>query len=345
MPLRQKNSPYWLLFALLVSGCLPSSCSRTEHKAISSADSLSRAFAVSLPVDTLAFIDRVSPGTDSLSYPRSIGYDPNGLLWITDTARHVILTLSKDQTSPVYHSTIPLSFPYLAGFRGNSAYVFSPAFHRIYELGEGRIRREVALEGPLPKEGGLRYAIVTDSGFAVKVVANEFGSYLATTDDRGVIDRKIELKGEEWRYAGLLRSHSGQIFSLSGYLPQIDSLGSVGLDSLLLFGFDSPMLPRTRQFQLGDTHEPPLLTASADRAGKYWFVLNMRPGWTQVDVYSPGGELKYILTEPNPAFNQEFFPTDIAVFEMEDGRFQVAVSVLKPEPRIDRYYWHPQFEE
>lgn len=341
MLLRQKNSPYWLLFALLVSGCLPSSCSRTEQKAISSADSLSRAFAVSLPVDTLALIDRISPGVDSLSYPRSIGYDPNGILWITDTARHVILTLSQDQATPVFHAEIPLSFPYLAGFRGNSAYVFSPAFHRIYELSDGQIRREVALEGPLPKEGGLRYAIVTETGFAVKVAANEFDSYLATTDDFGVIDRKIELMGEEWRYAGLLRSDSREIFSLSGYLPQIDSLGSAGLDSLQLFGFDSPMLPRTRQFQMGDTHEPPLLSASADRAGNYWFVLNMRPGWTQVDVYSLRGELQYILTEPNPAFNQDFFPTDIAVFEMEDGRFQVAISVLKPEPRIDRFYWQP----
>ncbi|MDA1029359.1 MAG: hypothetical protein O3B41_09955, partial [Bacteroidetes bacterium] len=294
-----------------------------------------------LPVDTLTFIDWVSPGIDSLSYPRSIGYDPNGLLWITDTARHVILTLSQDQTILTYQTAIPLSYPYLAGFRGNSVYVFSPAFHRMYELADGQIRREVALEGPLPEEGGLRYAIVTETGFAVKVAANEFDSYLATTDDFGVIDRKIDLKGEEWRYAGLLRSHSGKIFSLAGYLPLIDSLGSAGLDSLQLFGFDSPMLPRTRQFQLGDTHEPPLLSASADRAGKYWFVLNMRPGWTQVDVYSPGGELQYILTEPNPAFNQDFFPTDIAVFEMEDGRFQVAISILKPEPRIDRFYWQP----
>jgi len=342
MFLKHQSSPYWLLIALFISGCLPSSCSRTEQKAISSADSLSRAFAVGFPVDTLEVIDRVSPGIDSLSYPRSIGYAPDGVLWVTDTARHVILSLPQDQSAFIYQATIPLSYPYLAGFRGASEYVFSPAFHHIYELVDGAIQREIALQGPLPEEGGLRYAVATDSGFAVKIAANNgFASYLALIDDDGAIQNTVDLKGDEWRYAGLLRSRANDVFSLVGYLPQIDSLGASGLDSLRLVGFDSPMLPRTRQFQKGDTHEPPLLTASAARTASHWFVLNMRPGWTQIDVYSLKGTLQYILTEPNPAFNQDFFPTDIAVFEMENGRFQIAVSVLKPEPRIDRYYWQP----
>jgi hypothetical protein len=341
MSLQYKSSPYWLAFALFASGCLPSSCSRTEQRAISPSDSLSRAMAEGFPVDTLQVIDRIAPGMDSLSYPRSIGYDPEGQLWITDTARHVILSLAQDADTLVYRATIPLSYPYLAGFRGESVFVFSPAFHHIFELVGGKVQREISLEGPLPEEGGLRYATVTEFGFVVKVAANEFDNYLAEVDNQGAIIRSVELPGNEWRNAGLLRAYSGSVYSLAGYLPLIDSLRSGRLDSLALIGFDSPMLPRTRQFQMGDTYEPPLLSASGVRSKNHWFLLNMRPGWIQIDVYSIKGELQYILTEPNPGFNQEFFPTDIAVFETEDGGFNIAVSILKPAPRVDRYYWHP----
>jgi len=101
------------------------------------------------------------------------------------------------------------------------------------------------------------------------------------------------------------------------------------------------MLARMLQFQLGDTGEPPLLSSSAVLSGQYWFVLNMRPGWVQVDVYSLEGELKYILTEPDPAFNKEYFPTDLAVFELPDGGFNISVSLVEPDARVDRYYWRP----
>jgi len=341
MFLRFKSSPYWLIAALFLSGCLPSSCTRIESKEISAADSLSRALAASFPVDTLTVIDRIQPDSDLLVYPRTIGYDEQGVLWITDTAQHVVLSLGSDTDTLVPRDTIPDSYPYLAGFRAGSVFAFSPAFHKVYELQQGRVTREIALQGDLPEKGGLRYAIATDSGFAVKIAANGFQSYIARLSDQGAVDGRINLESEEWRYAGLLRASGDTLFSLAGYLPQIDRWVGGELDSLSLIGFDSPMLARTRQFRSGETDQPPLLTASAIKAGGHWFVLNMRPGWTQIDVYSFGGSLQYILTEPNPAFNQEFFPTDIAVFALSDGGYHIAVSMVKPEPRIDRYYWHP----
>lgn len=341
MSLRYKSSPYWLIAALFLSGCLPSSCSRIESKEISPADSVSRAIAASFPVDTLKVIDRVQPKNDSLSYPRTIGYDEQGTLWITDTAQHLIWSMGAARNSLVRRDTIPDSYPYLAGFRSGTVFTFSPAFHTMYELREGRVSREIPLEGNLPEKGGLRYAIATDSGFAVKIVASDFPSYIARLSNQGAVEQIIDLPAEEWRYAGLLRAANDTVYSLAGYLPQIDFMAGAAMDSVSLLGFDSPMLARTRQFQLGDTGEPPLLTASAIQAGGYWFVLNMRPGWTQIDVYSLAGNLKYILTEPNPAFNKEYFPTDIAVFALSDGGFNISVSMVKPESRIDRYYWHP----
>lgn len=292
-------------------------------------------------MDTLQIVDRLSPGPDALAYPRTLGYDADGRLWISDAARHVILSIDSDSNELVPQDTIPDSYPYIAGFREGSVFVFSPAFHRVYELQQGRISKEIDLEGGLPEKGGLRYVTATDSGFAVKVVATDFDGYLAELDREGKLVRKTPLNGPEWRHAGLLRSMGSQIFSLVGYLPMIDTFNGSEVDSLALHGFDSPMLARMLQFRTGNTDEPPLLSSSSVPAGDHWFVLNMRPGWVQVDVYSLEGELQYILTEPNPAFNQDFFPTDLAVFAHPDGGFSISISVIEPEPRVDRYYWRP----
>lgn len=327
--------------ALLVSGCLPSSCSRNESRSISAADSLSRAIAAEFPVDTLVVVDRLTPGSDRLAYPRTIGYAPDGTLWVTDTARHILLSIPEGRNEVTPRDTLPNAYPYLAGFRGASVFAFSPSTHRIYELTDGTLRREIELEGHLPEKGGLRYAVATESGFAVKVVAPDFDGYLAILDRDGRTVRSIPLSGPEWRYAGLLRATGDEVYSLAGYLPLIDTFHRDEPDSLALIGFDSPMLARTLQFRLGDTNEPPLLSSSAVMAGGYWFVLNMRPGWIQIDVYSLSGDLRYLLTQPDPEFNQEFFPTDLAVHALPDGGFHIAVAVVQPEPRIDRFYWHP----
>jgi len=320
---------------------MPSSCNRTQPRDVSSADSLSRAFSATFPIDTLQFIDTVQPGQSKLAYPRTIAYSPEGILWVTDTAQHIVLTLSPEENNLVARDTLPETYPYMAGFRGSSAYVFSPAKHHMYEMDSTGVLREIELKGSLPGKGGLRYATVTDSGFAIKVVAKGFEGYVAETNDTGEITSSHPLVGEEWRYAGQLRTENQTIYSLAGYLPMMDVFEDSRQDSLHFMGFDSPMLPRTRQFQMGDTKEPPLLSASAVLADSSWFVLNMRPGWIQVDVYSREGTLRHILTQPSPSFNLEFFPTDIAVHPDGTGGYYIAVALIKPDPRIDRFYWHP----
>ena len=105
------------------------------------------------------------------------------------------------------------------------------------------------------------------------------------------------------------------------------------------------MLSRTRSFLLGDVDQPPLLTASAAAAQDRLFVLNMRPGWLRVDVFDESGRLLYILTQPDPEFKQEFFPTDIAVRRMPNGGYEISVSIVQPEARIDRYRWNPADQE
>lgn len=341
MSLYTRNSPYWLLLAFLLSGCLPSSCSRVEPRSISPSDSLSRELASTFAVDTLVVVDQIDPGSEVLRYPKTLGYDPEGLLWVTDTAQHIVMAFEPGATEPTVRDTIPESYPYLAGFRDGSVFVFSPASHSIFEITDGEVVREIEIEGELPERGGLRYVTATETGFFVKVVAPDFDGYLALLDKDGAIQSKIALPGPEWRYAGLLRSTPDALYSLSGYRPIIDRYRDNVLDSLILLGFDSPMLPRSYQFIMGDTHEPPLLSASAAFTDDRIFVLNMRPGWVQIDVYDLGGQLQHIITQPDPIFSRDYYPTDIAVRAAGDGGYEIAIALLEPVPRIDRYYWHP----
>ena len=117
MVFHSRSSPYWLLASLFLTGCLPSSCSRNEPRSITPADSLSREFAQTFPVDTLTVLEAINTGMDELQYPRTLAYDANGLLWVTDTARHILLAFESGFVEPVERDTIPDSFPYLAGFR------------------------------------------------------------------------------------------------------------------------------------------------------------------------------------------------------------------------------------
>ena len=342
MVFHSRSSPYWLLASLFLTGCLPSSCSRTEPRSITPADSLSREIAATFPVDTLTVLEPIRPENDGLGYPRTLAYDTNGLLWVTDTARHILLAFEEGSMEPVERDTIPDSFPYLAGFRGESVFAFSPATHSVYEVKGGQVEREIEIEGAVPERGGLRYVATTDSGFVSKVIAPEFEGYLALHDVDGKIVKQIALSGPEWRYAGLLRVRGESSYSLSGFRPIVDRYQDGSLDSLALVGFDSPMLSRSLQFMMGDTHAPPLLSASADLAGDFLFALNMRPGWAQIDVYDLEGQLQHLITQPAPSFNQEYYPTDIAVRQNGDGVYEISISVVKPEPRIERYSWSPR---
>ena len=77
--------------------------------------------------------------------------------------------------------------------------------------------------------------------------------------------------------------------SLSGFRPVVNLLprdfrDGTTPDSLALVGFGSPMLERRYAFGQGDATEAPLLTPAAAPVGDTLFVLNLRPGWVQIDA-------------------------------------------------------------
>lgn len=324
------------------SGCLPSACNRTESRALLPADSLSRDIASELPVDTLrtagSFVG------ETLAYPRTLGYAPDGRLWVADSETEVILREASGADSLVLDAVaqLPGAVPWLAGFRGDTVAVYSPARHAMLLIAaDGAVLDTVSLGGDRPARGAFTWAAADSAGFMVKVLAEDFDGYVARLDRSGAVVESRPLPGPTWLHAGLLRPWGARVASLRGYLPAIDIWAGGNIDSLSLVGFDSPMLSRTRSFLLGDVNQPPLITSSAAPVGDRLFVLNMRPGWLRVDVFDESGRLLHILTQPDPEFRQEYFPTDIAVRRLAEGGYELAVSLVQPEARVDRYRWKP----
>lgn len=328
-----------------LSGCLPSACNRTESRALLPADSLSRGLASELPIDTL--VAAGSFAGEMLAYPRTLGYAPDGRLWVADSERETLLREAPsgsrvDSLVLEVAAELPGAVPWLAGFRGDTVAVFSPAGHQMLLIdGDGTVVDSVRLGGDRPAGGALSWAAADSAGYYVKVLADEFDGYVARLDRSGAVVESHPLPGPTWVHAGMLRPWGARLASLRGYLPAIDVWGGGRIDSLSLVGFDSPMLSRTRSFLIGDVDQPPLLTASAAPVDERLFVLNMRPGWLRVDVFDASGRLRHILTQPDPEFRQEYFPTDIAVRRLADGRYELSVSLVQPEARIDRYRWVP----
>lgn len=390
-----------LLLTFVLAGCLPFSCSKKENRELFPADSLSRALAASIPVDTLEIVDQLRPDSPFLSYPSSLVYAPDGRLWVGDLLTHVMTGFEESGRVSSSLQFEEVKYPYISGFRGDTLVVFTPEDPRILQIVNEEIVRTIHLPQDTPVDSGNRYVTSFEGGYFYKVIDKEFSGYIARLNNAGQETARWDLPGKYWRYAGALRMWSDSLLSLSGYLPQVHvltpgaraaALGAVaaalgapagtvegdaapgvidetvatttdetvaetiagtssgpGLDSLTLRGFDSPMLSRTRLFTLDELTQPPLLSSSAVAVGERLFVLNMRPGWLRVDVYDRSGELQYILTQPDPQFNTDYFPTDLAVRIAIKGDganasgsgtvYELAVSVYKPEPRIDRFLW------
>ncbi len=290
--------------------------------------------------DTLTILDVIPAEENLLVHPRTLGYDPMGVLWVTDTGNHTLLAF--DESGELLSAdTLQGSIPYLAGFSGDSVYVYSPLDHSVYVRSSTGISGPIELEGDFPETAALSYVVKTPSGFVSKVVAQEFSGYLGVHNSGGALLERVPLEGPAWRYAGLLRESTGVVYSLAGYRPVLDRLRGGLLDSLILVGYDSPMLARSLQFMRGTTNQPPLLMASASIAGDFMFVLNMRPGWLNIDVYNLEGRLQFILTQPDPSFSPDFYPSDIAVRRWGSDGFEIAVAMTKFQPRIERYRWVP----
>ena len=344
-PLREVLSLTVAAVVLVAAGgCLPSSCSRVESRAVTPADSTSREIARSIPVDTLELVWSVR-GTDTgdFEYPRTLLFDTTGVLWMSDAGADIVCRFDPAGGHLGTLTSALFSYPFMAGVAGDSVFVFSPGRQRLLRIFENRVYDFLPTPSP-PKKGLLQYAHVDRDGRAfVKLLGEDFTGYVAAQLTEDSLRWKRELAGPAWRWAGGLTSWGDTLLSLRGYQPVVDLFLEDGSrDSLRLTGFDSPMLSRSRLFARGEIDTPPLLSASAVPFGNELFVLNMRPGWLRIDVYDRAGMLKRILVQPDPGFNRDFYPTDIAVTRTRPSVTEIAVSLVEPEARLDYYRWrHP----
>jgi hypothetical protein len=267
-----------------------------------------------------------------MEYPRTVAFAPDGTLWGTDTGRHTLSYLDQEGESGSVELD-SLRYPYLAGFRLGFPVVFSPDANRIVAIGGDW---SVSTPADVPQRV-LQYVAANDSVTWMKLAGNDFDSRLISLDASGQELSRIGLPAPYWRWAGALELRNGKPVSLSGYRPQFYEFEGGVLDSTSLYGFDSPMLPRSRAFLTGQSDQPPLLTPAGVFAGSQYYILNIRPGWLQVDIYDENLRLERVLVEPNPSFGKEFYPTDLAVRQESDGSATMAISVFKPEPSVRMY--------
>ena len=333
---------WFLLLVLTLAGCLPSSCRRVESRAISPADSLSRQMAAQMTPDTLALVWQASgPDERALQHPRTVRFGPDGGLFVSDVERHSVYLFTAAGAFVEEMTWEGAAFPYLVGLRGDTVLAFNPEAHRVDFVVRGVVAHRLPTPGDLPR-GALQYVTATDEAIYVKVVAKDVGGYIVRLDAQGRVQARAPLPGPHWRHAGLLRTWDETLLSLSGFSPVVDVLAAdlaTPPDTLALVGFDSPMLRRTFAFMRGEIYEAPLLSSSAAPAADRLFVLNMRPGWLRLDVYDRAGHLQHILVEPNPAFDTDFYPIDLAVRRSEAGHYEIAIAVVKPVPTVKLYHW------
>ncbi len=342
------RSPYphraLLVFLLVLCGCLPSSCRREESRALSPSDSLSRRVAADTPEDTLAVVwTRTSRDIDALAYPRTTLFGPDGRLYVSDAQAAQVFVL--DNAGNVAE-TIAGDFqaPYLAGFLDDTLAVFSPAVDRFDLVAEGRVVRSVSINARTADRTLLRYASVWGEGFAFKGTSDETPPFVLYMDRHGRKTDSLALPGAFWRHAGLLRNEGDTLLSLNFYRPFVYRLvperSGLVLDTVRLVGFDSPSLARTRLFMRGEVSEPPLLAAAAAPADSLLFVLNIRPGWVQVDAYTRAGNLVRRLIQPHPGPQRDFFPIHLDA-RARAGGYDIAVVFTRPEARVTLFHWNP----
>ena len=336
-----------LLSSLIVlSGCLPYSCRPDANEALFPADSLSRQVAQNTPADTLRQTTTLTgPQAHRLAYPRTVRFWQNGQVAASDAKRNSLFLFGRDGAFQRELADSAFAVPYLIGVRSDTLVVFNAEADRVdFVTREGRApTRSLSFKRPAPET--LVYMLATDTSLYAKVVGQKTGATLARLDETGRPTTQIELGGAYWRHAGFLRQWDDHLLSLSGFRPTVRRLPlnfSAGArpDSLSLVGFDSPMLERSYAYSTGDVSNPPLLTASAAPAGDTLFVLNLRPGWVQIDAYDHTGRLQQRLVEPHDVGNSNFYPVDLDVRRTADG-YAFAVAVRSPEPQVKLFRWSP----
>ncbi len=328
--------------AVLLTGCLPSSCRREESRALFPSDSLSREVAALVQPDTLRPAWRAGADKlDGLAHPRTLLFAPDGSLYVSDVESSRLYVLSSEGRFLRSFELPEVKYPYLAGFKQDTLLIFSPDARKILFVRNDRVARSIDTPADLPGADALQYVTASDRGIFFKTVGADREGYVVSLQDDGeIVDGEV-LYGPFWRHAGLLRLWGDTLVSLSGYRPVVDLVypGS-HVDTLALLGFDSPMLARSRSFALGRIDQGPLLSSSASAVGDRLFVLNLRPGWLQVDLYDRTGRLRDVLVQQDPGFDRNFYPVDLAVRRSDSGDYLIAVAVSTP-PEIRAYRWQP----
>lgn len=335
-----------LCIGLVLTGCLPHSCQRDREHALFPADSLSRDIAASVERDTMQTVwHREATEAHPLERPRTVRLGPEGRVWVTDAQRNRLLVFGADGTRRRDVDPSGFDVPYLAGLRADTAIVFNAGADRFDWIVGASTVRSVTFTRPDPST--LAYTLATPEALYAKVVGEDVSDVLLRLDDRtGAVAARTALPGPYWRHAGFLRAWGDSLLSLSGFRPslQVAPLGfadDAPLDTLQLVGFDSPMLPRRYAFAQGDVTQAPLLSVGAAGAGPFLFVLNLRPGWTRIDVYDHSGRLQHVLTPATRTSRPNFYPVDVDVQSTADG-YRLAVVRRAPTPRVTVYMWHPR---
>ena len=337
----------WLLIlaaTTALSGCLPFSCTRTESRAVSAADSLSRQIASRVLADTLQRTGTLKgSGEVAFEYPRTLLFGSDGRLYVADAERGSIFSFGLAGGDSREITWDDLQVPWLAGQRRDTIIVYSPSSAQFVFLVDGTRSHSVSAPSDITREA-LQYASAGETDLYLKVVTGDDQGFLARIGADGrVLSRRV-LRGSQWRHAGLLRPWQDVPMSLSGFYPVIDlyprNLAGAH-DSLVLRGFDSPMLHRTRAFESGKGRGAPLLAGSAAALDSALYVLNMRPGWLRIDVYDRTGMLRHVLLDGEPVLQKSFYPIDIAVRSSGRGT-EIAVAVLEPAPEVRIYRWRAE---
>ncbi len=336
---------YGLLAGLvLLTGCLPYSCRPETEEALFPSDSLSRQVAQEAPADTLAPIGRTT-GTEAhpLRYPRTVRFVGDDGLAVSDVERNSLFSFGVEGAFRAEVRDEAFAVPYLAGVRGDTLVVFNAESNRFEWVVDGRRLPDRARAFERPAEETLVYALATDDRLYAKVVGEEIAPTLVRLGREGQGDARTELPGPYWARSGVLRRWGDRLVSVSGFRPvghtlPLDFRAGARADSLRLMGFDSPMLERSHAYAQGDAQKPPLLAASAAAVGDTLFVLNLRPGWVQIDAYDRTGRLQRRLIEPHDEANRNFYPVDLDA-RRAGGGYQFAVAVRSPEPHVEVFRW------
>lgn len=328
---------------LVLSGCLPYSCRRTESTRLFPADSLSRQTAETVPADTLRAEWTVTgTGDEHFGFPRTVRFAEGDTIYVGDAERNSVFIVDDGEIAREIVLE-GVEAPYLAGLRHDTVSIFSPASLSFYHLHDGRITDSTSIQDTGRKETSLVYGAAGERLYYKRLDSEDDGFIASFTRDGAPIDTTW-LPGPHWRRSGLMKLWGDTLVSLSGFRPVVDFIPTDDIersvDTLALVGFDSPMLARSRSFMLGETHEAPLLSSSAAAVGDRLFVLNMRAGWLQVDVFGRDGMLQRRLVQEDTDYRSAFFPQDIDVRRTDSG-YDIAVVFSQPEAALKLFRWIP----